>query len=185
MHRRDLLSLSPLALASTAMGRVALAQSAKPTGSEALFNVHTYGATGDGKTVDTPAINKAIDAVAAAGGGTLLFPSGTYVCVQRLIFIFRADVLSWPPILPNPARPPAITAASTIPPAQRSRGKTFRIMATTTGPTPSSSAKASVTSRSPVPDSYMAKAFHAGMATPLATSPSKRSSLVSETKRSR
>jgi polygalacturonase len=80
MHRRDLLSLSPLALASTAMGRVALAQSAKPTGSEALFNVHTYGATGDGKTVDTPAINKAIDAVAAAGGGTLLFPSGTYVC---------------------------------------------------------------------------------------------------------
>ena len=39
-----------------------------------------YGATGDGKTVDTPAINKAIEAVAAAGGGTLLFPAGTYVC---------------------------------------------------------------------------------------------------------
>ena len=51
-----------------------------PAAGEALFNVRSYGATGDGKTVDTPAINKAIEAVAAAGGGTLLFPAGTYVC---------------------------------------------------------------------------------------------------------
>jgi polygalacturonase len=79
MHRRDLLKLSPLALAST-IGHVALGQDAAPTAQEALFNVKTYGATGDGKTVDTPAINKAIEAVAAAGGGTLLFPAGTYVC---------------------------------------------------------------------------------------------------------
>ena len=35
---------------------------------------------GDGKTVDTPAINKAIETAAAAGGGTLLFPAGTYIC---------------------------------------------------------------------------------------------------------
>ena len=39
------------------------------------------GATGDGRTVDSPAINKAIEAVAAAdGGGTLVFPAGTYMC---------------------------------------------------------------------------------------------------------
>ena len=80
MHRRDLLKLSPLALASTAIGHVALGESSAPPASEATFNVRTYGATGDGKTVDTPAINKAIEAVAAAGGGTLLFPAGTYVC---------------------------------------------------------------------------------------------------------
>jgi polygalacturonase len=79
MHRRDLLKLSPLALVSTAVGHTAIAQSHEPA-AFALFNVRTYGAAGDGKTVDTPAINKAIEAVAAAGGGTLLFPAGTYVC---------------------------------------------------------------------------------------------------------
>ncbi len=42
------------------------------------FNVRDYGATGDGKTIDSPAINKAIDAAAVAGGGTVYFPAGTY-----------------------------------------------------------------------------------------------------------
>jgi hypothetical protein len=78
MDRRDLLKLSPLAL-TPAIGHVALAAPA-PSASDAFFNVHTYGATGDGKTVDTPAINRAIEAVATAGGGTLLFPAGTYLC---------------------------------------------------------------------------------------------------------
>ncbi len=43
-----------------------------------LFNVRDFGATGDGKTLDTDAINRAIDAAAAAGGGTVVFPAGTY-----------------------------------------------------------------------------------------------------------
>jgi polygalacturonase len=79
MDRRDILKLSPLVLAST-VGRVAFAESPAPAAPEAMFNVRTYGATGDGKTVDTPAINKAIEAVAASGGGTLVFPAGTYMC---------------------------------------------------------------------------------------------------------
>ena len=80
MNRRDLLKVSPLALAST-IGYVSTANAqteAHPA--EAVFNVRSFGATGDGKTVDTTAINKAIVAVAAAGGGTLIFPAGTYVC---------------------------------------------------------------------------------------------------------
>ena len=80
MERRDLLKLSPLAFASSSIGHLAIAQSSYPASAEALLNVRTYGATGDGKTTDTPAINKAIEAIAAAGGGTLLFPAGTYVC---------------------------------------------------------------------------------------------------------
>jgi polygalacturonase len=79
MDRRDLLKLSPLALAST-IGHVALGETPAPAAAEALYNVRTYGATGDGMTVDTPAINRAIEAVAAAGGGTLIFPSGRYLC---------------------------------------------------------------------------------------------------------
>src|SRR5476651_1272153 len=45
----------------------------------AEFDVRSFGATGDGKTLDTAAINKAIDAAAAAGGGTVRFPAGTYL----------------------------------------------------------------------------------------------------------
>jgi polygalacturonase len=79
MQRRDLIKLSPLALAST-IGYTAYAEAPTAVSAEAIFNVRMYGATGDGKTVDSPAINKAIEAVAAAGGGTLVFPAGTYVC---------------------------------------------------------------------------------------------------------
>jgi len=80
MFRRDLLKLSPLAVASAAAGRIALAQTPESSASEGFYNVRHFGATGDGKTVDTPAINKAIESVAAGGGGTLVFPAGTYVC---------------------------------------------------------------------------------------------------------
>jgi polygalacturonase len=42
------------------------------------FDVRKFGAKGDGKALDSPAINKAIAAAAAAGGGTVLFTAGTY-----------------------------------------------------------------------------------------------------------
>ena len=44
-----------------------------------VFDVKTFGAKGDGKTPDRDAINKTIDAAAAAGGGTVYFPAGTYL----------------------------------------------------------------------------------------------------------
>lgn len=43
------------------------------------FNVKFYGATGDGSTDDTTAIQAAIDAANTAGGGTVFFPEGTYI----------------------------------------------------------------------------------------------------------
>lgn len=46
----------------------------------AVFDVKQYGAVGDGTTIDTPAVNKAVEAAAAAGGGTVYFPAGTYAC---------------------------------------------------------------------------------------------------------
>ena len=44
------------------------------------FDVRTYGSKGDGKAVDSVAINKAIDAASAAGGGTVFLPAGNYLC---------------------------------------------------------------------------------------------------------
>lgn len=43
-----------------------------------VFDVRHYGAVGDGLALDTAAINKAIATAAAAGGGTVYFPAGTY-----------------------------------------------------------------------------------------------------------
>jgi polygalacturonase len=43
------------------------------------YDVRAFGAAGDGKTLDSPAINAAIEAAAKAGGGTVFFPAGTYL----------------------------------------------------------------------------------------------------------
>jgi polygalacturonase len=45
-----------------------------------MYDVRQYGAVGDGITLDTPAINRAIETAAAAGGGTVHVPAGTYLC---------------------------------------------------------------------------------------------------------
>jgi polygalacturonase len=80
-RRRNLLKFSPLAVATaaTTIGHTVLAE-VPSAAAASTFNVRNYGATGDGKTVDTPAINRAIEAVATAGGGMLVFPAGIYVC---------------------------------------------------------------------------------------------------------
>lgn len=50
------------------------------TGLTQVINVVTdYDATGDGETDDTAAVQAAIDAAEAAGGGLVFFPAGTYV----------------------------------------------------------------------------------------------------------
>lgn len=43
------------------------------------FNVRVYGATGDGVTDDSAAINAAVDAAIQQGGGVIFFPVGAYV----------------------------------------------------------------------------------------------------------
>jgi polygalacturonase len=78
--RRDFLRLTGAAIAGSA-GTFVLPSAAKtsPPAPNA-YDVRNFGATGDGKTLDTPAIDKAIAAAAAAGGATVSFPAGTYLC---------------------------------------------------------------------------------------------------------
>ena len=45
-----------------------------------FYNVKDYGAVGDGKHPDHIAINKAIEACAKNGGGTVVVPAGNYLC---------------------------------------------------------------------------------------------------------
>jgi len=68
-----LVLLGLLLLGAGLSGCASLATSGSRT-----FDVRAFGATGDGKTLDTAAINQAIAAAAAAGGGTVVFPAGTY-----------------------------------------------------------------------------------------------------------
>ncbi len=64
------------ALGFAAFGRAAVADVGSVSG---IFNVRAFGAAGDGQTLDTAAINAAIESAASAGGGTVWFPAGTYL----------------------------------------------------------------------------------------------------------
>jgi len=83
--RRDFLRTSSFGMAAAAIPAVSLAasgQDSAPAGEPArnLFDVRKYGATGDGKTLDTEAVNRAIEAAAVTGGGLVVFPAGSYLC---------------------------------------------------------------------------------------------------------
>ncbi|MBB6143608.1 polygalacturonase [Silvibacterium bohemicum] len=85
MFRRDFLRNSSYGMLAAGLTADLHAEPRRaPNGSAhdsaGMFNVRTFGALGDGKTIDTPAVNKAIEAAAAAGGGTVFFPAGTYAC---------------------------------------------------------------------------------------------------------
>lgn len=45
-----------------------------------IYNIKDFGAVGDGLTKDTEAVQRAIDACAEAGGGTVVVPSGRFLC---------------------------------------------------------------------------------------------------------
>jgi polygalacturonase len=80
--RRNFLRAGSLGVVGAALPAIsfAAAKSKTPSGQPGVFDVHQFGATGDGKTLDTDAVNRAIDAAATAGGGVVLFPPGTYLC---------------------------------------------------------------------------------------------------------
>ncbi len=50
------------------------------TGKMSDYQVKAFGASGDGKNMDTQAIQMAVDSCAKSGGGTVYFPPGVYLC---------------------------------------------------------------------------------------------------------
>jgi polygalacturonase len=86
IFRREFLKLAASGAAGTASGR-ALSLGAQGAaaplpgaGTSIVFNVRQFGAKGDGVTIDTPAINRAIEEAKSNGGGTVLVPAGAYKC---------------------------------------------------------------------------------------------------------
>src|SRR5579862_8208657 len=86
IFRREFLKLATGGAAGTAAtalmtpGARAYAAPTPGAGTATVFDVRQYGAKGDGTTIDTPAINKAIESANANGGGTVHLPGGTYAC---------------------------------------------------------------------------------------------------------
>ncbi len=83
--RRDFLKLAGAGVVGTASTILTTGAHAEPAptptlGTTGLYDVRMFGATGDGKTIDTAAINKALETANAQGGGTVRVPPGSYVC---------------------------------------------------------------------------------------------------------
>jgi polygalacturonase len=76
--RREFLRIGIAGAAGLAIGGGAV-HAQKQRGSGEKFDIRSFGAKGDGQTIDTPAINKAIEA-ASASGGTVQVPEGSYLC---------------------------------------------------------------------------------------------------------
>jgi polygalacturonase len=72
-------TLRGFVMASAALAVVGMAPAAADVGPAAVLNVRDFGATGNGSSNDTPAIERAINAATGmAGGATVRFPAGTY-----------------------------------------------------------------------------------------------------------
>jgi len=82
------------------------------------ISILQYGGVGDGRTDNTGAFERAIAAVGAAGGGTLLLPAGTYLTgpfnlTSRLTLVLArgatllggVDIAAWPLVPPLPSFP--------------------------------------------------------------------------------
>jgi len=86
LSRRDWLAASlgaglvagGLTARAAAPGTVPAAGGANDRGAR-VFNIRAFGATGDGVTLDTAAVQGAIDACHADGGGTVLVPAGIFI----------------------------------------------------------------------------------------------------------
>ena len=107
-----------------------------PPGIGFAIDVRSVGAVGDGKAIDTPAVNRAIDLAAAMGGGTVRIPPGTYACHSiRLKDSIALYLEPGAVILAAEAPHDGIATGGPMPRNTISRSSNFRISATITGTT--------------------------------------------------
>ncbi|MGC9668747.1 glycosyl hydrolase family 28 protein [Planosporangium sp. 12N6] len=66
---------------------------ADPVGGRRVFDVRSFGATGGATTNDSPAVDAAIAAANAAGGGIVRFPPGTYLAGSSIHLMSNVTLL--------------------------------------------------------------------------------------------
>ncbi len=77
--RRDFLGRWAAVAAIAAVARSGSCRAAEGATGGRQFDVREFGAKGDGQTLDTAALQRAIEACAGHGGGTVHFPAGRYL----------------------------------------------------------------------------------------------------------
>ena len=111
-NRRAFLKSAGVGAALTAVPLGLAAQAPQTAAQTASFDVTRFGAKGNGSDLDTTAVNDAIEAAAKAGGGTVSFPAGSYLCHSIHfrsnvgLYLGQGATPSWPP-----TRPPIGTGA--------------------------------------------------------------------------
>jgi hypothetical protein len=84
LNRREMARSALLGGASFLCGAPSTARADAPTASQEHLNVREFGAAGDGKTDDTKAIQRALDAAGEVRGAVLV-PAGVYLCANLLM----------------------------------------------------------------------------------------------------
>lgn len=79
MNCKRFLTVSIIAVIVAVLSGIGNSKTSTEMVKMSISNVRDYGAVGDGRTKDTAAIQAAIDALAAKGGGRVLLPAGTYL----------------------------------------------------------------------------------------------------------
>lgn len=94
-----------MSVAIRAITRLRDADDAAFFAGQGWLNVRDYGAVGNGVTDDTTAIQAAITAAGAAGGGTIFFPAGTYIVGGALQDVSGANAQLVLPSVTTPIGP--------------------------------------------------------------------------------
>jgi len=77
--REELFLITPLYFKIVTLIIALVSTTLSFAGTNVFISIKDFGAKGDGKAVDSKAINDAIDAAVKTRGGTVYFPAGTYL----------------------------------------------------------------------------------------------------------
>lgn len=84
LSRRGFLTRAGVTLRAAPLIGLVTVEDALAAPAPTVYDVTSYGAQGDGTTNDINAIQAAVDVANARGGGTIVFPAGTFLVRRAL-----------------------------------------------------------------------------------------------------